>query len=390
MTGRPLRGPDHGRGASRPAAAREGSRSLLSALALVVVATGLAAGCASAESDRAGEAGSGNSAPAATAASSGADRGESADTGSGTAGPGDRDGSPEAGDSNGVPANAIAVLDGAPILRSEFESWLAQQRRQHEAQGKTFPAEGSSGYRAIVNQTLAALVQRKALALEARKQGVAVTRRELDRRVGEIVERQYGGNRQRYEQGLRRSGATDAQAREEIRAQLLYAKLVRDATRDVTVSEAEVRAAYEAGRATFTEKRRREIALILVASRDEAEAALRRLERGESFSSVAKQVSRANAVRYTDTEGDFPAELEQVAFGLATGDTSGPVEVGNLWYVIRAVGDLVPEKTRPFAEVEKQLRRQLLDDKRAGDATWFAELMKSYEEKLRFAPGFGP
>lgn len=127
-----------------------------------------------------------------------------------------------------------------------------------------------------------------------------------------------------------------------------------------------------------------------MASRDEAEAALRRLERGESFSSVAKQVSRANAVRYTDTEGDFPAELEQVAFGLATGDTSGPVEVGNLWYVIRAVGDLVPEKTRPFAEVEKQLRRQLLDDKRAGDATWFAELMKSYEEKLRFAPGFGP
>jgi parvulin-like peptidyl-prolyl isomerase len=363
--------------------------SLVSAWALIVVALGIAAGCASGESTRADDAATG-SVQATSTAGSDESQDETTETGDAPPETGNRDGTPKTGETGGVAADAVAVLDGAPILRSELESWLAQQRRQFEAQGKTFPAEGSSEHQALVNKTLVALVHRKALALEARKQGVKVTRDEIDRRIDEIVHQQYDGSEQRYEESLRLSGATDAQAREEIRYQLLHAKLARRATADVTVSEAEIRAAYRANTAQFTQKRHREIALILVTTRDEAESALHELERGASFASVAKRVSRANTVRYTDTEGDFPAELEQVAFSLPTGETSEPVRVGSLWYIVKAVDDLVPEKTRPYREVRKQLRRQLLDEKRGGDAAWFAKLMKRYEKKLRFAPGFYP
>lgn len=354
----------HDRAGTLPVPARLRSRGLVRACLLALAVAGVAAGCAS-EGREAALPDTGAAAPRAT--------------------PEER----EKSEADGVPAGAVAVVDGAPIPRSELDSWVDQQLLGLEAQGKAAPAEGSSEYRAIVAKTLIVLVQHKALELEAGRQGITVTRAEIDGRIGEIVEEQFGGSVERYEQSLRRSGATSAQARAEIRSQLFYEKLVKRAGEGITVSDAEIRAAYEADRDRFTERRRRKIAIILVASREDAEAAVSRLERGESFASVARTASLANAIRYTDSEGDFPPEFEKVAFGLATGAVSEPVQVGSLWYLIRAAGDLVPERTRPFREVRRQLRQQLLDDRRESGATWFTRLMKRYEEKTRYAPGFG-
>ncbi len=102
---------------------------------------------------------------------------------------------------------------------------------------------------------------------------------------------------------------------------------------------------------------------ILVDTLDEAVAARRRLEAGEDFVAISREVSRAaNA----DSGGELgfvnqeslPPEIDDVVFSLASGAISQPVQ-GTSGYHVFQVLEVVPAGSPDRAQVEVEVRAEL-------------------------------
>jgi len=105
---------------------------------------------------------------------------------------------------------------------------------------------------------------------------------------------------------------------------------------------------------------------MLLDSREEALAALARLESGEDFVAVSREVSRAaNAATGGNlgmvTQGSLPVMVDEVIFSLAAGQISEPVESPAGFHVVQVL-KVVPAGTPSRDEVEPAVRRTLAEE----------------------------
>ncbi len=90
------------------------------------------------------------------------------------------------GGSDEVPADAVAVVDGASITRASLDDLLARAKKSYTAQKRAFPKAGTSEYQALQTQAVAYLVQRQEYATEADKLGVEVTDAQIAKKIAEV------------------------------------------------------------------------------------------------------------------------------------------------------------------------------------------------------------
>lgn len=114
----------------------------------------------------------------------------------------------------------------------------------------------------------------------------------------------------------------------------LYREVVKD---KVTISEEEIRNAFPLS------SQRLMLRQLLYVSEDEAFAAYKRLQNGESFESLAKESARSNAeLSYILTPrefkwGEIDERLESVAYNLAAMEVSSPVKIDQIYHLIQLV-----------------------------------------------------
>ena len=140
----------------------------------------------------------------------------------------------------------------------------------------------------------------------------------------------------------------------------------------VESSDEELRALYDTERDRFRQPEQRSVRHILLqvpagaddapqqAARERAEQVRARLEAGEDFATLAKELSDdpGSAPQGGDLgiiePGMMDPAFEQVAYGLAKGELSQPVRSAFGYHLIR-VDEIVPESVKPFDEVKDQL-----------------------------------
>jgi hypothetical protein len=127
--------------------------------------------------------------------------------------------------SRSVPASAIALVGARPVPRAALDAALAQSRRAYAARGRAFPAAGTPAFARLRALAVALVVERSRLEVEAESAGIRITRADVDRRLEEVKRTRFGGSEQRYREGLRRAGLTDADIRADLGSQLLAAAL---------------------------------------------------------------------------------------------------------------------------------------------------------------------
>jgi len=147
------------------------------------------------------------------------------------------------------------------------------------------------------------------------------------------------------------------------------------------VDEEQIKALYEEQREKFVTPEQRHARHILVqfagtsaddiqAARAKAEAIEQRLAAGESFESVAREVSDdpASAPAGGDLgffgKGLMTPEFETAVFGMAVGERSQPVQSQFGFHIIELL-EITPEVATPLAEVRDQLVEQLLAEERS-------------------------
>jgi peptidyl-prolyl cis-trans isomerase D len=325
------------------------------------------------------------------------------------------------GQQQGTGSGDVAEVDGKRIRRDVFEAFRLQSERSLE--GLMQGLSRNDQRQLVDHQTLDSLIRRSVFTRDAELLGLGVSDAELRAELHANPEFQQDG---RFERELLEGLAanlglslgdlleemrTDIQLRKLQRFTTSPVRMSRDATRfelarrgaerslryavarvadfeartavdEAAVQEliakdpARVQAVYDARRAEFQRPEEAHAGHILFTGEDgevRAKRALERLQAGEPFDKLARELSEDSATAPIGGElGWFPrgvmsAELDAVIFDqLETGKHSAPVKSDRGWHVIRLEAKR-PAQDRSFADMSAELAREILVQERASE-----------------------
>jgi foldase protein PrsA len=295
-----------------------------------------------------------------------------------------------------VPADAVAVVDGEEIARSDYEALITQAKKSYKNQKRDFPAAGSQEFQTLRNQAVQFLVQREQFAQEAENLDVDVTDKAIDARLAQIQKQYFGGDKAKYEKQLKEQGITEKQVRNDIRAQIISEKIFSEVTGEVKVTDDQIEDYYEKNKAQYSQPESREVRHILVKTKAQADDLYTQLQGGGDFAALAKKFSedtgsKANGGKLTISKGQTVAPFDQTAFLLKKNDISKPVKTEFGYHIIQPLGETKAAKVTPIGEVKESIKQQLQQtEKNEAMTKWVDDLKKDYEDKVSYATGFTP
>ncbi len=300
------------------------------------------------------------------------------------------------GSSKDVPADAVAVVDGEEIARSDYEALIAQAKKSYQNQKRDFPAAGSQEFQTLRNQAVQFLVQREQFEQKAADLDVEVTEKQVDARLEQIQKQYFGGDKAKFEKQLKEQGITETQVRNDIRSQIISEKIFEQVTGEVKVTDEQIAAYYEKNKAQYSQPESREVRHILVKTKKQADELYAQLQGGADFAALAKKFSedtgsKANGGKLTISRGQTVAPFDRTAFALAKNAISKPVKTEFGYHIIQPLGPTKAAKVTPLAEVKTSIKQQLEQTKKNEAMTkWVDDLKKDYKDKVSYATGFTP
>jgi foldase protein PrsA len=301
------------------------------------------------------------------------------------------------GDDDGdVPSNAVAVIGDQTVTKADFDRLLNQARSSYKESKRDFPEPGTEEYVQLRDQIVSYLVQRAQFAEEAEERGIEVEEEQVDKRLNQLVQQFFDGNKKRYEKQLKDNGVTEDQVRSDIRAQLIQEELFKDVTKDVKVSDAEAQKYYGQNKEQYQTPAQRDIRHILVKKNQKAlaDSLASQLRDGASFPKLARQHSQDPGSKKAGgkleiSKGQTVAPFDKVAFSIARNRISDPVKTQFGWHVIEALSAVKPAKTTPYKQVKEAIRQQLLQTKKNEKSSSYVEDLKKSDD-VSYQVGFAP
>ena len=308
------------------------------------------------------------------------------------------------GNSGPVPADAIAQVDSTPVTKASFTALMSVACARYKAQQQPCPKVGTPTYSSLRGSAVTFLVQQEEMTQEAKKLGVTVTQKDIDKQVQQIKQTYYKGDEKKFEDALKKDDITLAELEQyELRPNLLGQKLQAKVTSDVKVSDAAAQKYYNQNKASFTTPKTREVRHILVNSKSLAETIETKLKNGASFASLAKQYSKDTGsaahggklcVAHGGTSGACTQTVppfDKAAFSLKTNEISQPVKSVYGYHIIQALGAVKPAHTQTFAEVKAQIQSNLASQqKQTAWTAWLAKMAKDFKGDVAYQTGYAP
>jgi parvulin-like peptidyl-prolyl isomerase len=300
------------------------------------------------------------------------------------------------GDSDEVPADAVAVVDGSTITRASLDELLARAKKSYAAQNRDFPKAGTAEYQSLQTQAVAFLVQREEYAREADELGVKVTDAEITKKLDDVKKQYFGGSQAKFVKGLKDQGYTVESLSEDLRSQVLTEKIYEKLTNDVKITDADLEKYYGENKSKYTVPESRSVRHILVKTKAEADKLHTELSGGADFAVLAKANSldpgsKDQGGKLTVSRGQTVAPFDKAAFSLKTNELSKPVKTEFGYHLIQPLAAVKAGSVTPFAQVKDQLKSQLESErKNTAVNDWVADVEKKYEDKVQYAAGFEP
>lgn len=212
------------------------------------------------------------------------------------------------------------------------------------------------------------------LADAVEDEDLAITDNDVDQAVQQVVTSFFGqgeDGQAAFAKALGDAGTSEKSVRDELRRQLEINALFAKVTGEVeSPTPGEVEAAYAERRCDLLVPEQRRLRNVVVATRGEAEDALRRLSAGDTFASVAAAMSIDASTREVGGDlGDVAAgELEKAyaaaAFAAGKGQLFGPVRSEFGWNVGR-VDSISAPRMPSLEETREQLRQTLFTEEQS-------------------------
>lgn len=265
----------------------------------------------------------------------------------------------------------VALVNGAPVYESTYETILvAMRERIPEDHPDSIELYIGAKYRALEKA-----IDEELLLQEAVRRGYEPSRDEIGRLYREQVEKI--GSEEEYLAGARLRRLSKSEVLEAVRREVALGRFVSgEIESGLTATESEARAFYDVSPDLFTPETWIRVAQISVVApldlplerRAEAlsrlSVALERLEQGESFETLAREISEDGSARGGGMlgyvrKGDLREELDRVAFTLGPGEVSEIID-SIVGYHLLKVYERTGGTVRPFEEVKEEAREKLL------------------------------
>src|SRR5215475_2986013 len=167
-----------------------------------------------------------------------------------------------------VPADSVAVVDGKPILKKDFDHLIAIGLASFKARQQAAPKPGTQEYELLKQQAIQILFQRQIIRAEAAKQGVKVDDAKVQEELTNL--KTQAGSAAAFQKQLTDSGATEQDYLDTFQvqqlAQGLYDKLTKSAS---PVTDAQIQTQYDKDKDTvYKGAAARKVAHILLGPKD--------------------------------------------------------------------------------------------------------------------------
>lgn len=267
----------------------------------------------------------------------------------------------------------VAVVGDRAILMSE----LRTRAVPYMARAKELPSEAhrAAAITQLHKQLIQQLVDEELISRAARKAKIVISEQDVTGAL-ERVAKQNNITMEHLLEEARNSGMKDGQYREELRRQLLEARLLSLRVQGrVRVRDEDLRAAYMAIVHEERKKLNFDVSWILVEggnanSATLAESLTQRARTGESFAELARQYSLDEITRRRGGElglmspGRLPAAVDRVAQRLEPGEISSPVRLGDRFAILKL--NRRDESQLPdFEEARAELTERVYGEKMA-------------------------
>jgi parvulin-like peptidyl-prolyl isomerase len=300
------------------------------------------------------------------------------------------------GGSKSVPADAVAVVGGDTVTKSQFNFLLDGAKRTYKARKTAFPKAGTTAYKSLQDQAMQYLVQQAELEQKAKGLGVVITDKDVDARLKQIKKQYFGGSETKYQAQLKSQGLTEPQIKQDLRSQILSEKLYAKVTSDVKVTDADIKKYYTEHKSDYSQAESRDVRHILVNNKKLADSLYTQLKGGADFAKLAKKFSKdpgsaANGGKLTVSKGQTVAAFDKEAFALKTNEISKPVHTQYGWHIIQALSAVKGAKQTPLASVKASIKQQLAQTKKTDAMNkWVADVKKEFKSKIRYQAGYEP
>lgn len=155
--------------------------------------------------------------------------------------------------------------------------------------------------------------------------------------------------------------------RPEYRAATILHLTAEDFAKNVTITDDQLKAEFEARKAEFETPETRAVEQVVVQDQAKADAIVAAVKSGKSFADAVKEATGGAPVDLGDVTKDaVPADIADGTFALAADATSAPLKSAFGWHVVH-VRSITPGSAKSFDEVKEQLRGELALAQ-AGDA----------------------
>lgn len=283
----------------------------------------------------------------------------------------------------------VAKFDGETITRAQLDEraadYIAQVKEQY---GENY-ASNSTAKEALKSQkqqVLEAMINEKIIYKKAEEKNLVASDDEVTKKIDEV-------KKDTDEEMLKtfygfKEGFNDPEFKEYIKYNVTVDKLLKEETKDVTVEDKEIQEYYTSNQTSFTEKPNRyNPARIVVETEDEAKKVKERLDKGEDFAAIAKELSKDTASK--DKGGDLGfIQYDDATYGntfmtnvmaLKEGAVSEPFQDTEGWTIVK----LLKKEEYPVKSldtVKDEIKNTLLTQKQNSK---FNEIFTQWKEAAK-------
>lgn len=309
---------------------------------------------------------------------------------------------PGVSDSAPTVLNGIkAVVNGEPItqtmveqaVQTQVQVWLMGNK------GRVTRAQAEREIRKMEEEALDDLIDTKLILSEFKKMGGEIKPQYVDEQVDVFIQQRFGGDREKFAEGLAESGMSISQFRDIQRDQIAINALRGQQAGDTVVPNTpwEKRQLYKELKDDFASEGQVKLRIISISKQapgktlEQQEQLLEQvrteLKNGGDFADLARKYSDDSFSSKGGSVGaigknTLNAGLTSVAYSLPNGQVSPPVDDGPFWRILKSEGR-VGQSVPSYDKLEEEIDRRLTIQKRQKNLeTWLKKLRRDANVRI--------
>ncbi|OAA82980.1 peptidylprolyl isomerase [Clostridium ljungdahlii] len=282
--------------------------------------------------------------------------------------------------------STVATVNGEKITRGDLDKdpntiQLLSQAKQQYGSDYAKNDEATSAIKTQKEQILDNMITTKVIEQKAKELKLlpdeGKLKSDMDKKIDDIKKQNFKGDTSQFDAALKAQGFTEESFKTmflaQLKTQAIETNISNYLAKSVKITDKQVKDYYNANKDKYTEQPdKMHLAHILVKTKDEAQKVKARLDKGEDFAKVAKEVSQDAATK--DKGGDlgfvnyndsgYDAQFMAGAKALKEDAISDPVQSSFGYHIIKCIKKQ-EYPVKDFNKVKDDIKKQLESDQKS-------------------------